>query len=215
MNIVVIGGGTHGKFGNDFVNRARQDGHRVLVLSHKKHNTQHPDHASANFTNLENTLYNFCSLIQKIETIDLFLYNSNSGGWPHQENHLHSTATVNESLYIYGFKIHVIIPHALAIEALKKMTDASKIVFMTTDMIYGKEREKYTQLVGYAGGKAYQHQLMIGLANHNDKNVTVSSLSPFFNYDDQKHYKSIFEKAYNYIITHGPEYNCKVFDCWD
>ena len=44
MNIVVIGGGKPERFGNDFCNRARADGHDVYVISHKDYGTNDPKH---------------------------------------------------------------------------------------------------------------------------------------------------------------------------
>ena len=219
MNIVVVGGGTPGRFGHDVVNRARKDGHRVLVLSHRLR-SKDPDAEIANFSNLESTIDSFQQLISKVDHIDLFLYNTNcsgdsQGGWPNNIDHYHSTSTVNEKLYIYGFKIHVIIPHALCIEVMKKMNKDSKICFMTTDMIYQKNRTKYTEKVGYAGGKSYQHQLMLALANHNDIGVTVSSVSPHFDYNETSQYSYILDKAYNYLINHDSKFNGEIFECWD
>lgn len=215
MNIVVVGGGTPRKFGNDFVKFARTQGHNVFVLSHRHHNVTEHNTVVANFSSVEDTVKSFQSLVTDLDHIDLLLYNTNCGGWPNQPNNYVSTSTVNEKLYIHGFKVHVIIPHAIAVEAMRKMSNTSKIVFMTTDMIYDKERSKYIANVGYAGGKAYQHQLMLALAEYNDKNITVSSLSPFFNYNDLTEYSAVFNKASKHLLEHGAEFNAKVFDCWD
>lgn len=213
MNVVVVGGGTPGKFGNDVVKRLRNDGHRVLVMSHKQHGAT--DSIVANFSSLEKTIDSFNQLTTQLDHIDILLYNTNCDAWPNMPGHYTSTAEIKEKLYIHGFEIQVVIPHALAIEALKKMSVGSRIIFMTTDMIYDKERTIELHRVGYAGGKSYQHQLMLGLSKHNDKDVIVSSISPLFNYNEPSKYKLAFDKAYNYIITHDASCNGKVFNCWE
>jgi nucleoside-diphosphate-sugar epimerase len=57
MNIVVIGGGKPGKFGNDFCNRARSEGHDVYVISHKDYGTNDPKHIVADFDNPTSITY--------------------------------------------------------------------------------------------------------------------------------------------------------------
>lgn len=217
MNIVVSGGSTPNKFGYDFVQKARQDGHRVLVLSHRSY--VDTDTLTANFTNLENTVHVFQKLIDNVDRIDLFLYNSNlsgdyQGGWPNKYQHYQTNATVNEKLYMHGFRVHVMIPHALCLEALRKMDHNSKICFMTTDMVYDPERTVHIDRVGYTGGKIYQHQLMLALAEYNDVGATVSSVSPHFNYDNQQEYAEIFKVTYEHLISHNSFFNGKVFKCW-
>jgi hypothetical protein len=94
------------------------------------------------------------------------------------------------------------------------MTADSKIFFMTTDVIYDRNRPDNCDKLGYYGGKAYQHQLMLALADHNDKNVTVSSISPYFNYEDKSSYDVTFNSVYNHIMTKSVV-NRTVFDCWE
>jgi nucleoside-diphosphate-sugar epimerase len=214
MNIVVIGGGTPGKFGNDVVKLARSQGHRVLVLSHRNKGDD-LDKLVTNFSNVDIVVNDFYELVNDIDNIDILLYNTNCGGWPDSAENFKSTGRIKESLYIHGFKIHVVIPHALVLAAMSKMCSESRVVFVTTDMIYDREREKYLDKLGYAGGKSYQHQLMLALAEHNDKEITVSSISPFFDYNEPAQYKIVFKKAYEYLLTHSKESNGKVYDCWD
>jgi hypothetical protein len=99
------------------------------------------------------------------------------------------------------------------VEALKKMNSSSKIIFMTTDVIYDRERTENLEHLGYYGGKAYQHQLMLALAECNDKDATVSSVSPFFEYDNKLQYNESFNRVYEHIF--GNTDNGKVFDCWE
>lgn len=210
MNIVVVGGGTAGRFGNDFVRKAAVD-HNVLVLSHKNHNIENG--RFANFSSPANCVEKFRELVAKIDTIDLLLYNSNMFAHPNKIEDYTSKAKISEKLYHYGFNVHVVIPHLLCIEALNKM-NGGRIVFMTTDCIYERTRIDYTDKVGYYGGKAYLHQLMLSLAHYNDKNVTVSSLSPYFPYNDKEKYKIQFQHAYDYAIGHVENINGTVHDCW-
>jgi nucleoside-diphosphate-sugar epimerase len=215
MNIVVIGGGQTGKFGNDVVVKARQQGHRVLVLSHRNYGVSNPDSVVTSFIDIDKTVEDFETLISNVDTIDLLLYNSNNGGYPDSAKDFHSTSVINERRYLQGFRVHVMVPHALSLVAMKKMSKGSRIVFMTTDMIHSKERDKYLELLGYAGGKSYQHHLMLALAHNNDKDVVVSSISPHFDYNDKELYKSVFGKAFEYLMNPNTNLNAKVFDCWD
>ena len=210
MNIVVIGGGSVGKFGNDFVKRAQLEGHTVRVLSHR---SSKDTSATLNFLDIDNAVNKFNEVTSDLETIDLFLYNTTYKGYPDTDLAFTSKSVVKEKLYVHGFYVQVIIPHCLCIEALKKMNAASKIVFMTTDVIYDRERTENLEHLGYYGGKAYQHQLMLALAECNDKGTTVSSVSPFFEYNNKLEYNKSFVKVYEHIL--GKTDNGKVFDCWE
>lgn len=210
MNIIVVGGSSFGKFGNDFVRKARADGHTVRVLSHR---SGKDTDAIINFLDVDNAVTKFNEVTQDLETIDLFLYNTTYKGYPDTEAVFTSKAVIKEKLYVHGFYVQVIVPHCLCVEALKKMDITSKIVFMTTDVIYDRERTENLEHLGYYGGKAYQHQLMLALAECNDKGATVSSVSPFFEYDNKSEYNKSFVKVYEHIF--GKTDNGKVFDCWE
>lgn len=210
MNIVVVGGGTFGRFGNDFVRQAKADGHVVRVLSHR---TNDDTDATLTFLTAEDAVTKFNSITQDLDIIDILLYNSTYKGYPDDPGSFTSKGIIKEKLYVHGFYVQAIIPHALSIEALKKMTAQSKIVFMTTDVIYDRERTLGLHKLGYYGGKAYQHQLMLALAEHNDKDVTVSSVSPMFDYEDKENYQSQFATVYKHIF--GTTQNGRVYDCWE
>jgi hypothetical protein len=210
MNIVVVGGGTFGRFGNDFVRKAKADGHVVRVLSHR---TTKDTDATINFLKLEDVVAKFNTITKDLEHIDILLYNSTYKGYPNDSILFTSNGTIKEKLYLHGFYVQVLIPHALAIETLKKATDASKIIFLTTDVIYDRERTENLDHLGYYGGKAYQHQLMLALADCNDKDATVSSISPFFDYENKQKYNETFDVVYKHIF--GNTQNGKVFDCWE
>ncbi len=210
MNIVVVGGGTFGRFGNNFVRQAKADGHVVRVLSHR---TNDDTDATLTFLTAEDAVTKFNSITQDLDTIDVLLYNSTYKGYPDDPSTFTSNGKIKDKVYVHGFYVHVIIPHALSIEALKKMTADSKILFMTTDVIYDRERNNNLYKLAYYGGKAYQHQLMLALAEHNDKQATVSSISPMFDYEDKTNYDRTFDVVYKHIF--GPTQNGKVYDCWE
>lgn len=206
MNILVIGGGEPGKFGNDFVKKARAEKHEVIVLSHRK---RHEDDISVNFTNIDDILN---KVNNAFDHIDILLYNSSIFGYPNNENMYKSSSVINEKLYQYDFEVHVVIPHIISTTALKYM-NKGKILFITTDMIHDRERDKYLEHVGYCGGKAWQHQLMLALAEYNDKDCVVSAISPMFDYNNKFKYKKVFDKAYHYILN--ADMNGKIYDCFD
>lgn len=213
MNILVIGGGEYGKFGNDFVTKAREDGHRVLVLSHRRR-ADDPDQVIANFTSTNDIIEKVNFLCKSVDQIDIMLYNTSADGEPRVPIAYTSGGIINESLYLFNFRLHAVIPHAIANTVMEYMR-GGKMIFITTDMIHDRERSKYLENVGYCGGKAFQHQLMLALAEYNDRNLTVSSISPFFDYNNKECYKSVFDAAYNYIFDHGEEMNGKIFECFD
>jgi hypothetical protein len=210
MNIVVVGGGTFGRFGNDFVRQAKANGHTVRVLSHR---TTKDTDATINFLNLEDVVTKFNSVTEDLDQIDVMLYNTTYKGYPNESALFTSKSTIKEKLYLHGFYVQVIVPHTLAIETLKKAINTTKIIFLTTDVIYDRERTENLDHLGYYGGKAYQHQLMLALAEHNDKQVTVSSISPYFDYEDKTKYKNTFDIVYKHIF--GNTLNGKVYDCWE
>jgi hypothetical protein len=210
MNIVVVGGSRFGQFGNDFVRQAKSNGHAVRVLSHR---TGNDTDATLTFLTAEDAVVKFNTVTEDLDTIDILLYNSAYKGYPNEPDSFTSKGIIKEKLYIQGFYVQTIIPHTLSIEALKKMNSQSKIVFMTTDVIYDRERSFGLDKLGYYGGKAYQHQLMLALAEHNDKGVNVSSVSPMFDYEDKEKYHRQFNTVYEHIF--GDTQNGRVYDCWE
>ena len=215
MNIVVVGGGKPGKFGNDFCNRARSEGHDVYVISHKDYGTNDPKHIVADFDNVNDFLDKFKNLTNHLEKIDLLLYNSNAHSYPGRPDELQSTGSVSTEKWEKALRFHVVIPHAISLEALKKMTKGSGIVFMTSGMSYDLSRKDWTANVGYAGFKGMQNHLMIGLAKNNDKGAIVTCLSPHFPYDNAEKYSMVLNHAYNYITTLTEESNGKIRGIWD
>ena len=48
-NILVVGAGNPDKFGQHFVKKTREEGNRVIVFSHKNHNTSNVDDRHINY----------------------------------------------------------------------------------------------------------------------------------------------------------------------
>jgi hypothetical protein len=61
MNIVVVGGGSFGRFGNDFVRSSKAAGHTVRVLSHR---TSIDTDATINFLNITDAVEQFNKITQ-------------------------------------------------------------------------------------------------------------------------------------------------------
>jgi NAD(P)-dependent dehydrogenase (short-subunit alcohol dehydrogenase family) len=201
MNIVVIGGGQPGKFGNDFANQAKEEGHNVLILSHRDYGTNDPTHAWADFSERQSVVDQFRLLTADLDRIDIFLYNTAYASYPSDPSLFKSTANVSTVGWISNLYVNVLLPHVLSVEALKKMGRGSKLVFMTTRMALQFNRTEYTDMAGYAGTKATQTHLMLALAYHNDRGAIATSISPHFPYDNKEEYRKTFEKTYEYILT--------------
>ena len=210
MNIVVIGGGSPGKFGNDFCNRARSEGHDVYVISHRDYGTNDPKQIVADFNNVDEFLVKFKNLTTHLDKIDVLLYNTNGYSYPGIPEQLQSTSSVSFEQWEQSLKLHVVIPHSLALESLKKMTKGCSIVFMTSGMSYDLKRTTWTDKVGYAGFKGMQNHLMIGLAYHNDKEAIVTCIAPYFPYEDKEKYSNVLNNTYEYITTLTEESNGKI-----
>ena len=210
MNIVVFGGGEPGKFGNDFCNLAREQGHNVFVLSHKDYATGDPQHGHTDVSERQYVVEDFNQLTQSIDHIDIFLYNGRMDSYPSYPDHFKSTARISSELWYRNLYSNVILPHVLSIEALKKMSKASKIVFLTTGLATDFERTTYTEMAGYAGIKATQVHLMISLAHHNDRGSLVYAISPHFPYEDRPSYDRVFRLVYNNILEFDSTQNGKI-----
>ena len=81
---------------------------------------------------------------------------------------------------------------------------------MTTGMAMDYTRTDWTQCVGYASGKAGQTQLMLGLANLNDKGAIVTAIAPYFRYDNPEVYQDTLNRACNYIVNLSKDQNGKI-----
>jgi hypothetical protein len=215
MNILVIGGGGQpGHFGRDFCDRARLDGHSVYVISHRDYGTGDPKQISADFNNPSSVVGAFRTVMQGVDHLDMMLYNSSAYGYPNNTNDFQSTTRVDIQAHYLNYNTYILYPHLLSIEALKIMNKNSKIIFLTTGLtlnwMWEDEKSDLTRLAGYIGGKSFQNHLMIGLANYNDKEVTVTSLSPHFDYTNVDVYKSSLELTYHRILNVGARDNGKI-----
>ena len=195
MNIVVVGGGTKGKFGYDFLQLSELEGHNCYNFSYRD-------------TDVDKIVSKFKATIP--EHIDIMVYNSNRGSYPFwAETDYQKNCKINLSAYYDTLKVHVAIPHALCLEAFQNMDNTSKIVFMTAGSSMQFDRDYNTSDCGYAGGKAWQNHLMLELAQNNNLGITISSISPHFEYGE-KEYKNVFTKVYNHIIYHNKDVNGKI-----
>lgn len=204
MNILVIGGGgPTGKFGRDFCDRARLEGHSVYVISHVDYNTNDPKQISADFENPSAVISAFATVTKELTHLDMMLYNSSIGSYPGSTSDYCSTTAVSIARHYLNYNVYVLYPHLLSIQALKKMDATSKIIFLTTGLTlrtWDVNELEYNRHSGYAGGKAFQNHLMSGLANNNDKGVTVLSVSPHFDYNNESAYNNSLHATYDCVM---------------
>lgn len=210
MNIVIIGGGEPGKFGNDFALRMRNDGHHVYIISHKDYKTSHPHDIVANFSTVQEVIDSFNEVTKNVDIIDMIIFNSNNGSYPGHASCFTSTSTVDLARWEATSRIGNYIPHALGIEALKRMKEDSKIIFMISRMAVEFDRTSCTDLAGYAGTKAIQAHMMLAFAEHNNKGAISTAIAPHFVYESPDTYKQVFELMYNYINNITKQNNGKI-----
>ena len=210
MNVVIIGGGTPGKFGNHLALRMRDDGHNVYIVSHRNHHTGHPHDISANFETTQGVVNAFNEVTKDVDIIDMIIFNSNAGSYPSTEDCFTSTSIVDLKRWEENVTLACHIPHVLGVEALKRMNENSKIIFMISYMAVLFNRKEWTGHAGYAGTKAMQAHLMRAFAEHNDKGAIATALAPHFRYDEPEIYKQTFELVYNYINTITIKDNSKI-----
>ena len=220
MNICVIGGGEKGHFGNDFCVYARSQGHDVRILSHQDYHNSDPKHLFANFNDHVNLVCTFNKLVEDLEHIDIFLYNSTTVDTL-GKGYYKSTSEINyaHAAHLKQLNVHVIVPHYLCVESLKKMDRTSKIIFMTSGMgnfdQYVRGAPEWTGIASYAGAKSFQNFLMASFATHNDKNAIVVSLSPHFDYYNSDNYTTNFNLCYKKIMNLTHNDNCKILTIED
>lgn len=212
MNICVIGGGgEEGRFGRDFCDRARNDGHDVYVLSHRPSEENNSRHTWANFNSVSSVVSAFERLTADLAHIDIFVYNSKPRQeFPGQPDHYVSNCQEEFVLPQWHKTIngYAVLPHLLSIAALKKMSERSKLVFLVSGLATNFDRDYFTHCVGYATGKAAQAFLMLALAHHNDRGAIATAVSPHF--DDPYTYKNVFDNSYRYILDIDYQQNGKI-----
>jgi len=210
MNICVIGGGGEpGRFGRDFCDRARSDGHNVYVLSHRPSAENNSQHTWVSFDSVTGVVDAFEQLTAELAHIDIFVYNSKPvQEFPGQPENFVSTCAAVPSEWHKTIDGHAVLPHLLSIAALKKMSDHSKLVFLVSGLATDFDRDYYTYCVGYATGKAAQVFLMLAFANYNDRGAIATAVSPHF--DNPDTYKNVFDNTYRYILNMDHKQNGKI-----
>ena len=184
-NIVVVGGATPGRFGNEFAVRARGRGHRVKVLTWRDAGADAVDTAVADFNDHEQVVSVFQDLVADLDRIDVLLYNAHAYDYPDSPEHFTSQCTtIDADAYVQNLRVQVMIPHALSLVSLPRMDHDSALVFMTTGLALDHAKTEYTQFAGYAGAKSWAAHLMLALAHHNDRKAISVAISPFLDYED-------------------------------
>jgi NAD(P)-dependent dehydrogenase (short-subunit alcohol dehydrogenase family) len=183
MNVVVIGGSK--RFGKDISDKFRADGHDVFVLS-KKVYPERVNHKEADVVDPINAVKKFNELISTIDHIDILLWNATGVDGPGSAEDFISSAEFNlyemKKSWERTLNAGIMSPHFVAVSALKKMDDTSRIVFITSGLARSFERTENTQRLSYAGTKAMIVHLATALAYNNDKNALVYTLEPWLPY---------------------------------
>lgn len=202
MNILIIGPGIDEKrFGQYFISLAKKDLHHVYEFSFR-----------SNEETIENIRLKFADKISTIDKIDLLLYNSFHPGNPSQPEDYNINHKINYDECIGGYVTNCLMPYVFCIEALSKMDEQSKVVFMTTTGSFSPSL-KYSKYSGYFGTKAAQNHLMWGFSDFNDKGVTFCSMSPHFPYEDEQTVKMVMDEAYKKIININTKDSGQIFLC--
>jgi NAD(P)-dependent dehydrogenase (short-subunit alcohol dehydrogenase family) len=208
VNIVIIGGGVPGRFGNDLALRFRKEGHRVKILSHRTHDGI--DQYTADFSSYQSLQDQFDLMVEDLDIIDVFIYNTTFPMPPWNPEEFQSYAEVDIKSWNNIIHLHAIVPHILATKALAKMKEGSKLIFMTSALAIDWNNMHYPELVGYASGKAAQTHLMRALGLFNDKKAIATALHAPFDYYEPDYYRLIFERCYDYILTCDQDDNAKI-----
>jgi NAD(P)-dependent dehydrogenase (short-subunit alcohol dehydrogenase family) len=208
MNICVFGGGGEpGRFGPDFCDRARSQGHTVYTISHQAH-----DHSVvADFECTEDVVAKFTA-VASTANLDLVVYNTTAPSYPDQSHCFVAGHEYQEQAWMQTVRIHAAIPHAVGLSALRYMRQGTAVVFMTSGISWEPNRTYSTWAAGYAGGKAMQNHLMLAMAQHNNRGIIFTSISPHFT---PQTYPTVFEKIYQHIMAIGPEHNGEICRIWN
>lgn len=208
MNIVLVGGGSPERFGNQFLNRARNEGHRVINLSHRNHNTGHEDDRTLNYHNPEKVKEVCQKIIADMPVIDIIVFNQTGDAFPHDNAELF--AEPNFERYYRTMHIAVAVPHLIISCLYNNLVDGSKVLNMSSTMAFAYERDNYISAVGYPGAKSYATHLIMSMARCRTKKVTFSSLCPYFLYHKPEWYNNSFQVTYNHIFNHDDSCNGKI-----
>lgn len=211
-NILILGGGAPGtsRFGNQFVQKARSEGHRVINLSHKDYSTGNIDDIYIDYYDLDQAK----SVIEKVKEsmpiVDVLYFNQNGEGYPHDEEDIFSEPWPLK--YHNLIQTTLVIPHLLISKLYpNNLVEGSRVLFASSHMAFQYERTYYPSAVGYPGGKSFVTHFMASAARCRTKKVTFSAICPAFLYDDPKLYADAFRITYDYILNHDDSANGKIF----
>jgi NAD(P)-dependent dehydrogenase (short-subunit alcohol dehydrogenase family) len=211
MNIVVVGGATPGKFGNEFALRCRAKGHRVKILTWRDTGSTDPDQVWADFTNVADVVQAFNRVTHDLDRIDIVLWNINGNAYPWTTDAWTTECSNIDSVsYVRGLTTGVIVPHALSIAALPRMDNHSSLVFMTTGLAVDFRRTTITQYAGYAGVKGWVLQMMLALAFNNDRGVISTAIAPRFDYDDPETCSQVIDRVVEHVLNLDASWNGKI-----
>jgi len=214
MNIIVFGGGKVGKFGHDFCLKARQEGHKVIIFSHKLNGTNDPDQYVIDYNDL-NQVADVFKVCDNLAQIDLVFFNQVGGLYPCEADLFQEP---NTSLYISSLNSIVTIPHLFISKFSNKFHSDTKIINMTTNIAFDYDKNPHIAgLVGYAGSKAWSTHLIQGYANHRDRKSTFFTISPSMNYEAEDYkdkYPVWFNSLYNLIFSADDKFNGKIVTAW-
>lgn len=208
MNIVILGGGKPEKFGSHFVKKAREEGHRVINISHRDHGTGNVDDRSINYNNIESVKQTLQTIMVDMPNIDIVLFNQNGEGYPFSAEDLFAEPNVDS--YMRNIQSHVIVPHLFITTLNMCLNAGSKVIFMSSTMAFEYDRNHFLAGVGYPASKSFATHLMSSLARVRTKPVTFSAICPFFLYHDSVSYSHTFEQYYKHILNHDDSFNGKI-----
>lgn len=212
MNIILVGGGstnaTIGRFGNQFLNKARSEGNRVINISHRNHHTGHVDDRVIDYHNADK-IKEVCEKISiDMPIIDIVLFNQTGDAFPHEETELFAEPDFQK--YYRTMNIAVAAPHLIISSLYKNLVDGSKVLNMSSTMAFSYERDNYISAVGYPGAKGYATHLIMSMARCRTKKITFSSLCPYFLYQKPEWYENSFNVTYDHIFKHDDSCNGKI-----
>ena len=214
MNIVILGGGTPGKFGNDFAVKARSEGHRVIIFSHKSNYTNDQDQHIIDYDNTTQSQIIFSNVLENIDKVDILILNQNGSSYPYV-NRQHNFNQVDIEQYHHSLNVHVIMSHLLIAACHKKMDTGSKVTYMSTGLAFQFVRDTYHEHYGYGAYKSFMTHLMMGFANNRTKEITYTVFSPHFPYEDRERYNLVFDNCYKWIFDHSDNVNGCVIGGWE
>lgn len=217
-NIVIFGAGVPNKFGYDFVEKSRIEGHNVTVFSHTDHGLNNPQNIVIDYSN-----YNECDkkfddfILNNKQPIDIIFFNHTGGYYPSFVKDPY--AKPNLELYSSTLNTQVVIPHLFISKTINLMSDKSKTVFSTNSsgmsLNYRMGTEK---LVGFVGANTWKINMMFGYANAREKNITYCCISPSINYENPEIFKRYkeqdFNLLYNFIHNYDDSFNGKIVTFW-